>query len=397
MSQFEQYFDRARTLASLGKFEEAENAYAQAVALRPTDSIAQFSLAKHRYMRGDPKFARDLASAAASHRDNAGLQMLFANVLRQTGDLSGSEILLRHLLERYGRNGDLCSSLATVLHEAGRLQEAEVEAQAAAHCQPGDSQIEQNLVAILLSLGRADEAMPRIRTQREFAPLDCAWIAHEATAARLIGDPAHAELYDYDRLVRVYDLEAPPGWDSIGALNTALAASLTARHRLAHPPFDQSMRCGTQTLGNLVADADPAVQAAFEAFLEPIMDYRDALGTAEQHPLSARNHGATRYAGSWSVRLKARGFHVNHIHPEGWLSSAYYVTVPSETQDLERQSGWLKFGEPALPVPGAGPEMTVQPRPGRLVLFPSYMWHGTTAIHGTEPRLTMAFDVVAQS
>jgi hypothetical protein len=28
-----------------------------------------------------------------------------------------------------------------------------------------------------------------------------------------------------------------------------------------------------------------------------------------------------------------------------------------------------------------------------LVLFPSYMWHGTTAIQGDDPRLTIAFDV----
>jgi hypothetical protein len=36
----------------------------------------------------------------------------------------------------------------------------------------------------------------------------------------------------------------------------------------------------------------------------------------------------------------------------------------------------------------------LEPRPGRLVLFPSYLWHGTTAIHEAEPRLTIAFDVV---
>jgi len=88
---------------------------------------------------------------------------------------------------------------------------------------------------------------------------------------------------------------------------------------------------------------------------------------------------------------------VNHLHPEGWLSSAYYVAVPPETTDPHARSGWLKFGEPALPVPGATPAFAVQPLPGRLVLFPSYLWHGTTAIHGTEPRLTLAFDVVTDA
>jgi Putative 2OG-Fe(II) oxygenase len=36
----------------------------------------------------------------------------------------------------------------------------------------------------------------------------------------------------------------------------------------------------------------------------------------------------------------------------------------------------------------------VQPAPGRLVLFPSYMWHGTIPFHDAQPRTTIAFDVV---
>jgi hypothetical protein len=85
---------------------------------------------------------------------------------------------------------------------------------------------------------------------------------------------------------------------------------------------------------------------------------------------------------------------VNHIHPEGWISSAYYVSVPAEVADENTKDGWLKFGEPRYPTPGAGPRRFVQPRPGRLVLFPSYLWHGTNPIHGDEPRLTIAFDCV---
>lgn len=43
---------------------------------------------------------------------------------------------------------------------------------------------------------------------------------------------------------------------------------------------------------------------------------------------------------------------------------------------------------------GFGPLRLVQPKPGRLVLFPSYWWHGTRPFHSTEPRTTIAFDVV---
>jgi hypothetical protein len=58
------------------------------------------------------------------------------------------------------------------------------------------------------------------------------------------------------------------------------------------------------------------------------------------------------------------------------------------------RDGWLSFGEPGIPTAPALPaEHFVKPEPGVLVLFPSYVWHGTTPFHGEGVRLTAAFDV----
>jgi hypothetical protein len=113
------------------------------------------------------------------------------------------------------------------------------------------------------------------------------------------------------------------------------------------------------------------------------------------HPLSARRRRGFRYAGSWSSQLSSDGFHVNHIHQKGWISSCYYVTVPQAASDTASQAGWLKFGEPPEEFGTAfAPCRTVQPLPGRLVLFPSYMWHGTIAFRDPQKRLTIAFDAI---
>jgi hypothetical protein len=80
---------------------------------------------------------------------------------------------------------------------------------------------------------------------------------------------------------------------------------------------------------------------------------------------------------------------VNHLHPAGWISSAYYVALPEGAG----QEGWIKFGEPRWPTPGCTIEKVIQPQVGRLVLFPSYMWHGTIPF-STGERLTAPFDVV---
>ena len=90
------------------------------------------------------------------------------------------------------------------------------------------------------------------------------------------------------------------------------------------------------------------------------------------------------------MRLAGEGSHANHVHPMGWFSSALYVSLPERG---EGDAGWLTLGEPqkalGLDLP---PMRKIEPRPGRLVLFPSTMWHGTIPFAAGE-RLTVAFDV----
>jgi hypothetical protein len=321
------------------------------------------------------------------------LQALLAEVLWRSGDMNAAETVLRDLLSRKGPNGPTSAMLASVLQEAGRLREAESLALEAAAVAPTDAVVLETLVSIMLSCGNAADALPFIRAHRMRMPDSQAWVAYEATAARLLGHELYTKWYDYDRLVQIFDLEAPPGWSSMRELNAALIEALAASHAFRNHPLDQSLRHGTQTARSLLSDPNPAVKAILQAFEAPIEQYRRMMGHDPLHPLSARNHGAAQFTGAWSVRLRRQGYHVNHFHPDGWISSAYYVEVPPEAADPKAQSGWIKFGEPRYEVPGAGAERFIQPLPGRLVLFPSYMWHGTTAIHGDQPRMSIAFDV----
>jgi len=69
--------------------------------------------------------------------------------------------------------------------------------------------------------------------------------------------------------------------------------------------------------------------------------------------------------------------------------------VPQATNDPDTRNGWIKFGEPSLEVPLKNAiRRAVQPIPGRLVLFPSYMWHGTVPLRAPSPRITIAFDAI---
>ncbi len=95
------------------------------------------------------------------------------------------------------------------------------------------------------------------------------------------------------------------------------------------------------------------------------------------------------------MRLRSQGYHFNHVHSQGWLSSAYYVSLPPGMKAGGARDGWLKFGESNIGL-GAREEIGryVEPEEGLLVLFPSCMFHGTVPFADDAERLTVAFDVV---
>ena len=234
-----------------------------------------------------------------------------------------------------------------------------------------------------LALGRADLASTQAAALRQAAPLDQQAVALQATAWRLMGDPRYGELYDYGRLVREWTIDTPPGWASLDAYLADLAQSLGVLHRLRGHPIGQSLRGGIQTTQNLDRLDDPVIKAFFKAIDGPIRRHIAAIGAA----------GDYRFHGVWSVRLRPNGYHANHLHPMGWISSACYVALPKAV--ARGHEAWIAFGEPGVPTsPRLPAQHFVKPEPGKLVLFPSYMWHGTAPFSGDEPRLAIAFDLV---
>ena len=185
----------------------------------------------------------------------------------------------------------------------------------------------------------------------------------------------------------------PAGWSTLDAYLADLGAALSDLHKLDAHPFDQSLRNGVQTTVSLLRSETPAIRAFPSAIDGPIRSHMAALGTGDD-PLRRRNTGDYRIKGMWSVRLRPGGFHVDHVHPLGWLSSACYVQLPERVNSASHE-GWIKFGEPGIPTrPPLVAEHFVQPQAGQVVLFPSYMWHGTAPFSGEGRRLTIAFDIV---
>lgn len=241
-------------------------------------------------------------------------------------------------------------------------------------------------VRALLRDGRPREAGEIAFAATREARGDTYW-PYVALAWRLTGDARSEWLEGHESFVQVRDLGS-----SVGDM-AALAERLRGLHLAREQPLDQSVRGGTQTDGPLLSRVDPEIIRLRDVLRDAVRSYVDGLPPRDaRHPLLREPRRALRFAGSWSVRLTDGGHHADHVHSHGWISSAFYVALPSSMEDDPDRAGWLGLGVSSALLPGVASLREIEPKPGRLVLFPSTMWHGTRPFSSGE-RLTVAFDV----
>ncbi len=246
-----------------------------------------------------------------------------------------------------------------------------------------------------ISAGDAEKAAALCEKNLALTPHDQEALSILGTAWRMIGDERDELLNGYDTLIQAFDLDPPDGFCDMESFNAELNDWLDRVHPTTGEFLGQSLRNGSQTSDTLFGRGHDLVERLQLRIREGIGRYIASMKEDDSHPLLSRRTRGFDYSGSWSSRLRDCGFHTNHIHPQGWISSCYYVALPPAVEDSKGRQGWIKFGEPALAVTIKEPiRRTIQPRPGRLVLFPSYMWHGTVPFRDTQPRTTIAFDVV---
>jgi len=92
----------------------------------------------------------------------------------------------------------------------------------------------------------------------------------------------------------------------------------------------------------------------------------------------------------WANLLKSSGHHSGHIHPHSMISGTFYVEVP-------QGSGPIRFEDPRLPLMMAAPQrpgtfFTIDPRPGMLLMWESWLRHEVLAGNGKGERLSISFN-----
>lgn len=342
------------------------------------------SLAALRGQMGENPLA-NIAAALDRNPRSPELHHLAIAIALQARDLPRAEAAVQAARAALGDAAWLYLNAGHIASESGAIAEADTYfAAAGASADPGAAWMHARH---LIRAARPEAAAALLEPMLGQPGAHALW-PYLSLAWRMTGDDRAQWLEGDPRLAGVYDIGLPA--EDLAAL----AQHLRGLHLAKAAPLDQSVRGGTQTDGNLLLRAEPAIRDLKARLLAIVAQHVAQLPDADPaHPTLPARRVPQRIAGSWSVRLTGAGFHTDHVHPQGWFSSALYLALPETLGRGEADhAGWLSLGEARELVPGLAPYRLVEPRQGRLVLFPSTMWHGTRPFTAGE-RLTIAFDI----
>ncbi len=346
-------------------------------------------LAKLRWAQGEREnFARSFAPAVEQMPENLHLWREWIIALSHAEQWQELLEVLAKGRSAVGDHALFDVNEAIVRAELGETERADRLFEPFTQIEDGSVQV--RIIRHYLRSGRPEEADRVLETWLKSPDAFMFW-PYASLTWRMLGDSRWEWLEGDERFVGVYDIA-----DRLPPLD-ALAEKLRKLHTLGGQPLEQSLRGGTQTDGDIFTHIDPLLVQLREAIRDTVAEHAAQLPPRDEaHPLLGPDRAPIRFSGAWSVWLREKGFHANHVHPAGWLSSALYIVLPSDIG--ENGSGVLTLGDPDAPTfkLGLEPFRTVEPRPGRLVLFPSYTWHGTRPF-GEGERMTVAFDVAVPS
>ena len=391
-------FILANIFYELGQFEKADEQYRTILSLQPDHAETHEALNRLYWEHGKSDlYGKSYSVGITASPYAVELCQKHLQALESVGRIEEALGHAQSYLKSFPSHAGLHQMAARLHAFDGNADEADAYYKSAVDLAPDNPAIRLDASKHMMQVGEFKLAINELAVAEEFEPDNQRLWAYKGLCWRMLGDDRHEWLNNHENYVVPATIETPSGYASTEDFLSALKADLQRYHTTRQAPVDQTLHGGSQTHGMLFDRPDATIQLLKQTLYEPIQDFVSNLPKADtEHPLLRRNTGAADFATSWSVWLRDGGFHVNHVHTMGWVSSSFYIDVPEndEDQDADHQ-GWIKFGESGLLLGGNDqPVKFIKPEPGMLVLFPSYMWHGTVAHRQDADRMTAPFDLL---
>lgn len=376
----------------LSEYTKSEYAFKQAITINPAFVAAHVQLNEMLWQLGDTQqFGKSFLSVLGEKPQLSHLRVAYVDLLINAEHY---EQAMQHVLtglQIQPKQHSLLYFKALIMANNDKLEEAFTIMQDIWQTTLSfKSGIE--LIKLSIKLTKYDIALQVVNElQRDFAQNQLV-LAYKATCLKLMDRVAYEEFIQLGTSIRAFELPTPEGYNSLPDFLHEVKEVLVSMHQTNSRPLQQTLRKGTQTPGRLLDREHPVLLQLKWAYETTINNYIEHLPNDPKHEFFKRKLTGFKITGSWSVKLEDKGFHVNHVHPEGWISSACYISLPD---NLSSDEGCIRFGQSPLELGSVDePDLIITPKEGLLVLFPSFMWHGTQPFHSNKMRLTAPFDVV---
>ncbi len=384
-------FALAAALNKAGRLDAAEAVLGEILAQAPGFAQAWGNLAGIRLKRGK------VAEAAEAYRQGLKaapqeplLQLGLGNALYRAGDWDGAAAAFRAALALRPDLADGHAGLVNALARAGRGEQALQAAQAAAALPDPPPRLLAELSGLLAELGRPEEALATAEQALQRAPHEIRALSRIAPLLRAAGRPDEADaLFSPDKVLRARPLaQVPQGWDDLAAFNRELAEHIRRRPDHTAEAPDAATKGGSQT-AELFGDPAPVVQALKSALEAELRGHLETLAQAPPAPYFAAPPQNWRLISN-AVVLRSEGYQEPHVHINGYLSGVYYVEIPEVVARGNGEEGCLYLAD-SQQEDGRSIREIVRPQEGLVLLFPSYLWHGTVPYRSDSERICVAF------
>lgn len=390
------FFNLGKVLNDLGSHDEAEVQYQAALAISPNHMLALNNLGNLLLNRGETEQAIKLFNTAVDtdpHHPFAYHNL--ANAFLKKGDTAAALSATERGLVYSPKNHLLWFVRGNALLHNKQWVEAIVAYQKAqqAGSIPG---LKFNLGICYLMEKSAKQALACFEEALLYEPRRMDIHAYKAIALTESAQIAEASvILDYDRLLKqssILDAESYPDWETYAQ---ALTQDILSHPSLEWERSTTATRGGGHT-GSLLENPTPVLQATERMIRREVDHYISSL-PHDTYPAFLSLTPRQYYINLWAVVIEETGYQIPHLHSSGWLSGVFYLQVPSSIRaDDARHAGWIEFGQPGYDLPYSGQYQLkkIFPEPGKLMLFPSYVFHRTIPTIGKDRRISVAFDIV---
>ena len=393
----ELHFNMGCAFYDVNKKQQAIDNLQLAISLKADYVEAHEALNKLYWEAGDKQsFLRSYEQTLSQIPNSVSVLFSYIAMLIMSKQYAKAQETLEYAISNIGRQHPFLHALAILKYRHSKTPEVLTLLLEALSQQPDNTRYLVDIANYYICTENYALAIKYIEKAEHISPLNQEILAYKGLCWRLTKNPNSDWLNDYKTFIDARPLNVPNGYENLIDFMTKLKLALLDKHGTEHQPLDQSVMGGTQTMGRLLSEPETVIQDFKRVLEQRIDEYLSRLPKDSNHPFTKRNTGRFKFSGSWSVRLKSGGFHINHVHPEGWLSCCTYIDLPDNLDPFDPlKAGWVKFGETSLNLQNReqiGAEIC--PRIGLCVIFPSFFWHGTNSFESEQHRLTIPCDIM---